>query len=220
MLALNDIRAVFEKLGRARFISHLDLLRCMQRAFKRAGLPLWYSQGFNPRAYLMFPLPLSLGIGSICEIMDFTLTDDVGYDEIKDRLNATLPDGIKILSVDAPVKKHTEIAAAVYEIKISDRNSNIIFLFNEFMGQEKIEIQKLNKKKIPVQIDIKPQIEVLEMASKDGQAVIKLKLPAGTQENLNVNSMLEAFQNFIKSEIDDIFICRTDILCLDGKKFF
>ena len=58
------------------------------------------------------------------------------------------------------------------------------------------------------------------MASKDGQAVIKLKLPAGTQENLNVNSMLEAFQNFIKSEIDDIFICRTDILCLDGKKFF
>jgi len=220
VLALNDLRAVFEKLGRARFISHLDLLRCMQRAFKRAGLPLWYSQGFNPRAYLMFPLPLSLGIGSICEIMDFTLVDDISCDEIKDRLNKTLPDGIKILSVDAPVKKHTEIGAAVYEIKISDRNSNIISLFNEFMEQEKIEIQKLNKKKIPVQIDIKPQIEVLEMASKDGQAVIKLKLPAGTQENLNVNSMLEAFQNFIKSEIDDIFICRTDILCLDGKKFF
>ncbi|MBZ4669978.1 MAG: hypothetical protein JG769_282 [Oscillospiraceae bacterium] len=217
---MNDVRAVFEKLGRARFISHLDLLRCMQRAFKRAGLPLWYSQGFNPRAYLMFPLPLSLGIGSICEIMDFTLVDDISCDEIKDRLNKTLPDGIKILSVDAPVKKHTEIAAAVYEIKFFDRNSNIILLFNEFMEQEKIEIQKVNKKKIPVQIDIKPQIEVLEMVSKDGQAVIKLKLPAGTQENLNVNSMLEAFQNFIKSEIDDIFICRTDILCLDGKKFF
>lgn len=217
---MNDLRAVFEKLGRARFISHLDLLRCMQRAFKRAGLPLWYSQGFNPRAYLMFPLPLSLGIGSICEIMDFTLVDDISCDEIKDRLNKTLPDGIKILSVDAPVKKHTEIGAAVYEIKISDRNSNIISLFNEFMGQEKIKIQKLNKKKIPVEIDIKPQIEVLEMVSKDGQSVIKLKLPAGTQENLNVNSVLEAFQNFIKSEIDDIFICRTDILCLDGKKFF
>ncbi len=220
MLVLNDVRAVFEKLDRARFISHLDLSRCMQRAFKRAGLPLWYSQGFNPRAYLMFPLPLSLGIGSICEVMDFTFVEDVDYDEAKDKLNSVLPDGIRILNVGAPVKKHTEIAAAVYEIKISDNNNDIFSLFNQFMKQDKIEIQKLNKKKVPIQIDIKPQIEVLDMMFKDGQAIIKLKLPAGTQENLNVNLVLEAFQDFIKTEINDVFVCRTEILCFDGKKFF
>ena len=67
------IRTVYEKRGRAKYISHLDLNRCMQRTIRRAGLPIWYSEGFNPRMYLMFPLALSLGFESVCEVMDFNL---------------------------------------------------------------------------------------------------------------------------------------------------
>ena len=71
-----NIRVFFEKKDRAIYISHLDLLRTMQRALKRSGLPVWYSEGFNPRIYLNFPLALALGVESSCEIMDFPLIDN------------------------------------------------------------------------------------------------------------------------------------------------
>ena len=86
------IRTVYEKRDRAKYISHLDLNRCMQRAFRRAKLPIWYSEGFNPRLYLMFPLALSLGFESMCEIMDFNLREPVPFAELQDRLNAVLPE--------------------------------------------------------------------------------------------------------------------------------
>ena len=66
-------RALFEKVGTARFISHLDLMRLFQRAFKRAGLPLTHTQGFNPRPSVSIALPLSLGAESYCELLDFDL---------------------------------------------------------------------------------------------------------------------------------------------------
>ena len=56
-----DVRLWFQKCGDARYISHLDLSRCMQRALKRSGLPIWYTEGFNPHAYVTFALPLSMG---------------------------------------------------------------------------------------------------------------------------------------------------------------
>ena len=72
-----EYRAVFSKTGRAKYISHLDLMRAFQRVFKRAHLPIWHTQGFNPHVYIMFPLALPLGTDSRVEIMDFALTE--GY---------------------------------------------------------------------------------------------------------------------------------------------
>ena len=71
-----DIRLGFSKTDRAAYISHLDCNRLFQRAFKRSGLPVWYTQGFNPHVYLTFPLPLSLGTESLCETVDFRLTEE------------------------------------------------------------------------------------------------------------------------------------------------
>ena len=69
-----DYRLTFAKKGRARYISHLDLMRAMQRAIKRAGVPIWYTQGFNPHSYLMFPLALPLGTESEVEVLDIALS--------------------------------------------------------------------------------------------------------------------------------------------------
>ena len=66
-------RALFDKTGNARYISHLDLKRVFQRAFKRSGLPLTHTQGFNPRPSVSIALPLSLGVESRCELLDFEL---------------------------------------------------------------------------------------------------------------------------------------------------
>lgn len=92
-------RALFEKTGNARYISHLDLMRVFQRAFKRAGLPLTHTQGFNPRASVSIALPLSLGVESKCELLDFELEQPVACEEICEKLNAALIEGVSIREV-------------------------------------------------------------------------------------------------------------------------
>ena len=80
-------RALFEKTGKAVWMSHLDLMRVFQRSFKRAGLPLTHTQGFNPRPSVSIALPLSVGVESVCELLDFDLDGaDVPCQEICDRL--------------------------------------------------------------------------------------------------------------------------------------
>lgn len=94
------LRALFEKTGNAIYISHLDLMRLFQRAFKRAGLPLTHTQGFNPRPSVSIALPLSLGVESHCELLDFELEGERPLnDEILTRLNEALIAGVRVLSV-------------------------------------------------------------------------------------------------------------------------
>ncbi|NCB74927.1 MAG: DUF2344 domain-containing protein [Clostridia bacterium] len=96
---MDNLRLRFSKTGRAVYISHLDLMRTMQRAFLRAGMPLKYSEGFNPHAQISFALPLSVGTASSCEIMDFRLNGYMELSEIPYRLNRALPEGIRALEV-------------------------------------------------------------------------------------------------------------------------
>ncbi len=93
-------RLLFEKKGNAIWISHLDLMRVFQRSFKRAGLHLTHTQGFNPRPSVSIALPLSVGIESKCELLDFDLDGEpVPMDEIKGRLNRSLVEGVQVLEV-------------------------------------------------------------------------------------------------------------------------
>ena len=104
-------RALFEKKGQAIYISHLDLMRVFQRAFKRAGLPLTHSQGFNPRPSVSIALPLSVGVESGCELLDFDLEGEkVPCNEIKDRLNAALVEGVRVLEVYEEAAKIRHLA--------------------------------------------------------------------------------------------------------------
>ena len=141
-----DIRAVFRKKDRAIYISHLDLMRVMQRTFKRSKLPVWFTKGYNPHIYLMFPLPLSLGVSSDCEMMDFGIDMSSGepdYEQIKTRLNEVLPDGIEIVSVSAPDMPHTKIGASEYSVMFvsSDPAEDVRSAFERFMSQESILIE-------------------------------------------------------------------------------
>lgn len=93
-------RALFEKTGNGIWISHLDLMRLFQRAFKRAGLPLTHTQGFNPRPSVSIALPLSVGVESQCELLDFELDGmDVPCEVITRRLNEALVEGVRVLAV-------------------------------------------------------------------------------------------------------------------------
>ena len=104
-------RALFEKRGNALYISHLDLMRVFQRAFKRAGLPLTHTKGFNPRPSVSIALPLSLGVESGCELLDFELEGQtVSNEEICRLLNESLIDGVRVLSVYEDMGKIKDLA--------------------------------------------------------------------------------------------------------------
>ena len=113
-------RLLFEKTGSAVWMSHLDLMRLMQRAFKRAGLPLTHSHGYNPRPSVSIAMPLSVGVESVCELLDFDLDTDVtiSCDEIQQRLNDTLVPGVKIRQVYEGGRKLKELAFLQCEVTL------------------------------------------------------------------------------------------------------
>ena len=104
-------RLLFEKKGNAVWISHLDLMRLFQRAFQRAGLNLTHTQGYNPRPSVSIALPLSVGVESACELLDFELDGQVvDNKDIQERLNNSLVEGIKVLRVYDNAQKIRELA--------------------------------------------------------------------------------------------------------------
>ena len=106
---MDRYRMRFSKTGRAVYISHLDLMRTITRAFLRAECRLKYSEGFNPHPNISIALPLSVGCESVCEIMDFKMLEDMPCDEIKSRLSTQMPEGIEVLEVYEPERKVKEI---------------------------------------------------------------------------------------------------------------
>lgn len=213
------LRAVFEKKDRARYISHLDLNRCMLRTFRRSKLPIWYTEGFNPHPYFSFALALSLGFESSCEILDFNLNEEIPFEQVKKQLNEVMPEGMRILTVSPQKKKITEIAKAEYRILLSSENPEEIIKSTEsLMAQNEILIEKKTKKGIKT-VDLKPSIELLDMKIKDGNVVMRMRLPAGTQTNYNPTLFLEALEKVTEHSFETLKISRTGILCENNKNF-
>ena len=101
----NKLRLRFLKEGKAKYISHLDLMETMKRAFLRAGIKLKYSQGFNPHPNISIALPLSVGCASLAELIDFKTEDYLLPDGLPDLLNNVLPDGIRVYEAYIPFVK-------------------------------------------------------------------------------------------------------------------
>ncbi|MCM1506905.1 MAG: TIGR03936 family radical SAM-associated protein [Ruminococcus flavefaciens] len=213
------LRAVFEKKDRAKYISHLDLNRCMLRTFRRSGLPIWYTEGFHSHPYFSFALALSLGYESSCEILDFNLNEDIPFDEIRNRLNAVMPYGMKIISVAEPKLKITAIAKAEYSFSLkSDDIAGLVADIEKLLQGENIFVEKKTKKGIQ-QVDIKPFIEVISADVADGSYNMVMRLPAGTQTNYNPALFFTALKNVTEIPFETAEIRRTAILCEDGKVF-
>ena len=109
-------RMLFEKTGTAIWMSHLDMMRLMQRAFRRAGVLLHHSQGYTPHAYVSMLLPLSVGVDSACEIMEYELDGDLSV--TAEQMNAVLPQGVRVLSVYESARKAKELALLEAELTL------------------------------------------------------------------------------------------------------
>lgn len=217
-----EVRGVFEKTGRAKFISHLDLVRTMQRAMKRSKIPVWYTQGFNPRIYLNFPLALSLGVESSVEVMDFEIIEKVPYEKLCEDINKVLPEGIRFLSMSSPVCKNKEVAFAEYSIDFKKHGMSggeLSAAFDSLMAQEKIEFEKHSKSKGMITVDIKPHLDIKSRSCDGGIFHIDLRLPVGMELNLNSNIFTDAFSKYSGIDFDNIGVKRTKILKKDGSVF-
>ena len=165
-------RLLFEKTGNAVWISHLDLMRLFQRAFKRAGLPLTHTQGFNPRPSVSIAMPLSVGVESCCELLDFDLYGEkLPNAEILTRLNEALVAGVRVLQVyddGAKIKHLSYLACEVtleYDRPIpSDACDRIRSLF----AGEEVLAEKKGKNGITEQ-NIVPMIRALSVTAGAGE---------------------------------------------------
>ena len=157
---MDKLRLRFSKTGRAVYISHLDLMHTMQRAFSRAGYALKYSEGFNPHPQISIALPLSVGAASRCELMDFKLREDADLAQLPGRLTAVMPEGIKILEAYEPERKTAALkwlqVEGVFEYDARDPAAMAEAL-RAFYEQDSIVITKKTKRGMG-ETDIRPGI--------------------------------------------------------------
>lgn len=208
-------RLKFRKFGETRFVSHLDLVRLFTRLHTRAGIPLSYSEGFNPHPKMAIALPLSVGCGSEGEYVDVTYDKDLPEDLILDTLNKKAPIGIEIVKVERlfeGAKKFSSITAAEYTIKIEGTGLNKENLA-DFFARDSIEIEEKTKRSLAVK-NIKENIFHLEMVdSFPGGAIIKAIISAGNEATLRPDLLLSAMEMYIDGfKADYVEITRTAIL--------
>lgn len=218
---MKNVRIWFKKDYECRYISHLDLNRCMLRALHKSKLPIWHTEGFNPHPFVTFPLPLSLGFRGTNECMDVKLEDDdYSYEEIITKLNNCLPKGLRVFNVTEPVMKAGEIAYANFTLKISyDKISSdkICSHLKDLFALKKIEIEKKSKKGIKI-IDIKPGIKSYEVAENSDSAELNIILSAGSTDNINPNLIISALEKYF-SESYYVDITRNELYNSDMELF-
>lgn len=209
------LRLLFEKKGNAVWISHLDLMRLFQRAFKRAGMPLTHTQGFNPRPSVSIALPLSVGVESNCELLDFELDGiQLPYDEICSRLNATLIEGINVLKVYPCEKKIREIAflhcnlTLEYDTGVSE---TAVSKIQELFQREELLVLKKSKNGIAEQ-NIIPMIQSIAVQQTDSRTIILDANICCQNPSLNPSQLAAAIEIYLPElKPDFVRCCRLEI---------
>lgn len=187
-----DVRVWFSKTGTARYISHLDLNRCMSRAFHKAKLPLWYTAGFNPHVFLTFAAPLSLGFEGRRESMDIRLIEEIPYAELIEKLNAGLPHDIRVYAVTEPEMKGNDVANAEYVLRVeTDDPAALQRALEGVLAQPELPVQKHTKKGERT-VDIRPYFADMDFRAEDGCLAMTVRLPAGNQGGINPTLFLDA----------------------------
>lgn len=188
------IHIVYEKVGRAKYISHLDMDRCLTRALKRCHLPVWYTEGFNKRMYVSLTVPLSLGFESRYEVLELKLMEDMPLDEVVSRLNAVMPEGIRMLRACLPLHKPGAITDVSYEVILHcDNPEQVQRRFSAFLSNEQILVQKKNKKGVVSEVDIKPLMQLSEITGTETGLSYTGRYAFGQAGTVNPMQLVTAF---------------------------
>ena len=218
---MREVRLRFSKTGRLKYISHLDINRAMSRALKRAQIPLWYTEGFNPHPYMSFSLPLSLE--SLCESVDLRIIGDITNDEIKNRLNNVLPQDIKIVDVYDDFRDNSEIVYSdyVYKFEFKDNEAAFEKIKNVLSSDEIIALKKgkQGRKRVMKETNIKSFIDKYSISIRNDVIVLNIRLLAGPKKNLNPSLLFDTIIRLIDMDFEWKSIARISLLDKDYKEF-
>ena len=225
--APKTMRVKFRKVGSLQYISHLDLHRTFNRVLVRAGIPLWYTQGFNPHAKMVFALPLSVGTESECEYLDVRVDRDISPDEMKKRMNEQLTDELRVLDVYEATTKPTAVAFAAYRFELKP-NGNGEALFEKireiFRGPV---VMKKKTKSGEKELDIMPLVRSMTVSyeKENGTIVMEAVLSAAGESYLNPEYLVTAIRErteFLSGDLskETYRILRTAMYTEDGKTDF
>ena len=174
------VRLIFEK--NVRYISHLELMRTIQRILKRSGLPLKYSEGFNPHIILSIAIPIPVGVCGIKEYADFELKEDIEPKEILKSLQNAADNGIKPTGICIDCKKSfNSVVYASYKIDVVSEEADKII---EFLSRDEINTEKKAKGKIKI-INLKEYIHNINFEKTANGLKIDCLLNCGNEKNLN-----------------------------------
>lgn len=204
-------RLLFEKTGKAIWISHLDLMRLFQRAFKRANLPLTHTQGYSPKPSVSIAMPLSVGVESICELLDFDLEGNtVPGDEIVARLNQNLVEGVRVLQAYDNGKKIRELSLLHCQVILEYDGGipeNAASLLRELFAGESLIVPKKSKNGIQDQ-DVIPLIKRIDVIRAGEQELVLDCVVCCQNPTLNPMQMVAAIELHLPDMKPDFAKCR------------
>ncbi len=210
------VRISFKKKNEASYISLLDMQRVMQRVLKRSGLPVWHTLGFNPHIYMTFACPLSLGQESECECVDVkTEAENPDFAHWQTALNAIMPAGIEITSVEPVQMKADLIAFACYEVSYPASAAEALAQYNTI---ESAPVEKKGKKGIKI-IELKNYISSLELRTEGENVRFSLCLPSAQELTLNPSLLTGFLEEKFGIPAANANILRTQFLTADKQVF-
>ena len=223
MLSMSKlIRVKYNKEDEMIFISHLDLQRLLQRAFRRAKINLSYSEGFNPHPKMSYGNALALGVESQGEYVDIEIEDDIEVKEFLERINEQLPDGIKFVKGQEIDPKTPSLSSIIVygeyifnidlEVPLSKEfvKSRVL----NFVKSKEIIITKKNKKGKKVEVDIRPMIRNFDLVSLDDNRVTFVStIATGSKANLNINILIPQILDMLNLDMDprEVGVLRRDL---------
>ena len=223
MLSMSKlIRVKYKKEDEMIFISHLDLQRLLQRAFRRAKINLSYSEGFNPHPKMSYGNALALGVESQGEYVDIEIEDDIEVKEFLERINEQLPDGIKFVKGQEIDPKTPSLSSIIVYGEYIFNIDLEVHLSKEFVKSrvlnlvksKEIIITKKNKKGKKVEVDIRPMIRNFDLVSLDDNRVTFVStIATGSKANLNINILIPQILDMLNLDMDprEVGVLRRDL---------
>lgn len=213
---MKTVRIFFKKLGRMKFISHLDMTRTMSRLITKSKIPVWYTEGFNQHVYMNFAVPLSLGFEGLYEILEIRITDEEFSNEAcLTALRTVSPPDIEFVSVTEPQMSMKDIAFAEFKLDLGEKTLELKEKIEAFLNQDSIICEKKGKKGKIKEIDIIPKISGFSIEGNE----LTLRLVAGNEDNLNPTLVMDTFFAVTETEPCLYSVTRTAILDKNGNKF-
>ena len=191
-----NLRVKFKKTGRLQYISHLDLVRTMNKIIVRAGLPLWYTEGFNPKPKMVFAAPLSIGTESMTEYMDIRLTERISEEQALSSLNKNMTEEMQAIEAYYPENKLTDLKWLAYTVRITTRGDaqSIAKKCEQVLLGDTVSVEKKTKSGDLVLTDIRPLIKSASVTHDGGEIVIHCVLSADPSAFLNPEYVVKALK--------------------------